>query len=179
MGGMGANPAKLSRLDGSCCCYCCGPSQLRFAKIPDMLCRQFTWLPYALRSYDAGRVVQAILFHLLLLLLIVACQFLPVTFFRSPILPKSIAKAAEEHNYRPRPREKAGAALKEVLGATASTLSAPGGSSAASSSVNSRPKAARSTNAGGMLVPPQLQGRRNVTTEDLSNMRTAKRHKPG
>ena len=30
----------------------------------------------------------------------------------------------------------------------------------------------------GLLMPPQLSGRRNVTTEELSNMRTAKRNKP-
>ena len=34
------------------------------------------------------------------------------------------------------------------------------------------------TGAGGVLLPPQMRGRPNVTTEELSSMRTAKRPKP-
>lgn len=41
-----------------------------------------------------------------------------------------------------------------------------------------KPSGSASTHKAGILLPPQLRGRRNVTTEDISSMRTAKRPKP-
>lgn len=102
------------------------------------------------------------------------------TKYNAVAVPTSIVKASDEHNYKatrgPQTHRNAGAAVKEAL---ASVNSVPAAASSSSSSTErSKPPPARRTSAGGALLPPQLSGRRNVTTEELSNMRTAKRHKP-
>ena len=110
------------------------------------------------------------------------------TTYNAVAVPKSIASATEEHNYKatkaPHSRTNAGAAVKEALASVAAVAgSSSSGSKGESGSAPtaagsgasvSNPKARIS---GGMLLPPQLSGRRNVTTEELSSMRTAKRHK--
>ena len=110
------------------------------------------------------------------------------TTYNAVAVPKSIASATEEHNSKatkaPHSRTNAGAAVKEALASVAAVAgSSSSGSKGESGSAPtaagsgasvSNPKARIS---GGMLLPPQLSGRRNVTTEELSSMRTAKRHK--
>jgi hypothetical protein len=54
--------------------------------------------------------------------------------------------------------------------------SSGGGGSGAAPPRRALPKAT-GTGGGGMLLPPQIRGRSNVTTEELSSMRTTKRHK--
>ena len=110
------------------------------------------------------------------------------TTYNAVAVPKSIASATEEHNYKatkaPHSRTNAGAAVKEALASVATVAAGSSSGSkgesgsaptaAGSGAIASKPKARTS---GGMLLPPQLSGRRNVTTEELSSMRTAKRHK--
>ena len=109
------------------------------------------------------------------------------TTYNAVAVPKSIASATEEHNYKatkaPHSRN-AGAAVKEALASVATV--AAGSSSGSKGESGSAPTAAgsgasaskpKARTSGGMLLPPQLSGRRNVTTEELSSMRTAKRHK--
>ena len=110
------------------------------------------------------------------------------TTYNAVAVPKSIASATEEHNYKatkaPHSRTNAGAAVKEALASVATV--AAGSSSSSKGESGSAPAAAgsgasaskpKARTSGGMLLPPQLSGRRNVTTEELSSMRTAKRHK--
>ena len=108
------------------------------------------------------------------------------TSYNAVAVPTAISSAADEHNYKAtrgaKPRVTAGAAVKEAL---ASIGSIPGSSAidsqkaAATTKSREEPlKGRRSSGSSGLLLPPQLSGRRNVTTEELSNMRTAKRQKP-
>jgi len=107
------------------------------------------------------------------------------TRYNSVALPASMAAAAEQHNQQAgkRPTAFAGsgrstaAAMPSGVGDATPTVGvvvvAP---TAGGAAVARRPVKAQDGGKG-MLLPPQLRGRRNVATEDLGALRTAKRPK--
>ena len=103
------------------------------------------------------------------------------TRYNAVAVPSTISMASEEHNYKvskgAAPKASHGAALLEALGRTdfsSTSASAPG--AAAGGGVSKSAQRGKSSSPSGVLLPPQLR-RPNVTTEELSNMRTAKRPK--
>ena len=104
------------------------------------------------------------------------------TRYNAVALPSSMASEAETFNNRTgRQNTSSGstgsasvkAAVASALGA-ADAISTTSSSSSSSTTNRSAGKPLRNR---GVMLPPQLR-RPNVTTEELSSMRTAKRHKP-
>lgn len=101
------------------------------------------------------------------------------TKYNAVAVPTSISKASEDHNSRAGCGKRSGPshsvmlALKEGLSASTSGIPA--------SRPMEPPKVRTARAPTGVLLPPQVRPRAkpNVTTEELSNMRSAKRPKSG
>ena len=110
------------------------------------------------------------------------------TRYNAMALPSSMRQEAEQFNARTGKNAMGGGAWKQSGAAARASVAAAlssdgvgvgiGGSGGGGAATSTAPASKPKPKSSGVLLPPQLR-RPNITTEDTSSMRTAKRPKPG